>query len=120
MRLSTKFVFSCVICTLFAATQVASAVDVRVTVRNLSPSGSVALSPFTLAAHDGTFDAFDAGSAAGMGIENIAELGDGMALVSDVTSAQPGAVTGTAVATAGGRPGVECIKCAVMGGEREW
>lgn len=107
MRLSAKFVFSWLVCTLFAATQHASAVDVRVTVRNLSPTGSVALSPFTLAAHDGTFDAFDAGSAAGMGIEDIAELGDGTALVSDITSAQPGAVTGTAVATTGGfGPGI--------------
>ena len=101
MKVSGKLVCSCVACALIAVAQVAAAVDVRVTVRNLSPSGSVALSPFTLAAHDGTFDAFDAGSAAGMGIEDIAELGNGMALISEVTAAQPAAVTGTAIATAG-------------------
>ena len=102
MRVTVRIIFWGLACASFAVTHEAAAADVRVTIRNLSPSGSVALSPFTLAAHDGTFDAFDAGSMAGMGIENVAELGDGTALVSEITSAQPAAVTATAIATDGG------------------
>jgi MYXO-CTERM domain-containing protein len=75
------------------------AVDVRVTIRNLSADNSVALSPFSLAAHNGSFDAFDSGAAAGMATENVAELGDGTDFISDAMAAQATAVTATAIAT---------------------
>jgi hypothetical protein len=88
-------------------TSTARAVDVRVSIENLSPSGSVALSPFTLGAHNGGFDAFNAGSAASAGVENVAELGDGTDLTSELTAAQPSAVAATVKATVGGfGPGI--------------
>jgi hypothetical protein len=82
-------------------------VDLRITITNLSPTGGNALSPFTLAVHDGTFDAFGSGTAAGSGIENIAELGDGTQMISDIAAAQPTALTGTVTASTGGfGPGI--------------
>jgi len=92
-----------------AATLVSTAlaVDVRVTIRNLSPDSSVALSPFTLAAHNGSFDAFDVSSAARAGIEDVAELGDGANLSAEATAAPASAAIATAIATQGGfGPGI--------------
>ncbi len=83
------------------------AVDVRVTINNLAPADGVAVSPFFVAAHDGTFDMFDSGSAASTGVENLAELGSGADLLSAINSAQPSAVATTAIATSGGfGPGI--------------
>ena len=80
---------------------------VRITIENLSPEGGVALSPFSLAAHDGSYDPFDTGVAASQAIENVAELGDGTQLLGNIVSAQPAAVTGTVIATQGGfGPGI--------------
>jgi len=96
----------CFVSVAFAASA-AMAVEVRVTIRNLSVDGSVALSPFTLAAHDGSFDAFNSGAAASAGIEDVAELGDGMNLAAEATAAQASAVIATAIATQGGfGPGI--------------
>src|SRR3989304_7931827 len=92
-----------------AATLVSTAlaVDVRVTIRNLSPDSSVALPPFTLAAHNGSFDAFDVSSAARAGIEDVAELGDGANLSAEATAAPASAAIATAIATQGGfGPGI--------------
>lgn len=100
------FAFGCGLLVAMSTTPVA-AVDVRVTIRNLTPAGSVALSPFTLAAHDGAFDAFNSGSSASLGVENVAELGNGTAYGSEATTAQASAVVATAIATQGGfGPGI--------------
>lgn len=80
----------------------ASAVEVKISIENIAPSDSVATSPFLVAAHDGTFDAFDPNSIASLGIENVAELGDGTQLASDISTAQPSAVVDTVLATNGG------------------
>jgi hypothetical protein len=72
---------------------------VRVTVENLAPGNGVALSPFTVGFHDGSFDAFDAGSAAGLGTQNVAELGDGTQWLAEFAAAQPGGVSGVVAAT---------------------
>jgi hypothetical protein len=107
MRWLTRINFYSGAFVVFLAAKVASAVDFRVTIENLSPIGSVALSPFTVAAHDGTFDAFDAGSAASLGIEDVAELGDGTNLIAEIATAQPTAVTDTLTASVGGfGPGI--------------
>lgn len=94
--------------TLFAAgVAQAAPVQVKVTIENLGPTGGIAFSPFFVAAHDGTFDTFDTGSAASMGIQNIAEFGDGTDLASDFASSHPSGVSGTVVATSGGfGPGI--------------
>lgn len=106
MRMQAKCLLAGVMLTIAVASS-ALAVDVRVTIRNLSPDGSVALSPFTLAAHDGSFDAFDSGSAASAGVEDVAELGDGTNYKSEAMTAQATAVLATAIATQGGfGPGI--------------
>lgn len=98
---------SCAACIGVLLASPALAVDIRVTIRNLSADDSVALSPFFVAAHDGTFDAFDSGSAASLGVEDIAELGDATNLLAAINSAQPSAVATTAIATSGGfGPGI--------------
>ena len=61
----------------------ASATSVRVTVENLLPDGSFSLTPFYVAFHDGSFDAFSSGEAASAGVELLAELGDVSGLPSE-------------------------------------
>lgn len=77
----------------------AQPVQLQVTVENLSSGNAVALSPFTVGFHDGTFDAFDAGSSAGAGIQNVAEFGDGSQYLADFAAQQPNGVSGTIIAT---------------------
>lgn len=85
----------------------ARAETVRITIRNEAPDGGVALSPFALAAHNGSYDPFNTGDPASLAIENLAELGNGTQLLNNILVAQPAAVTGTAVATQGGfGPGI--------------
>lgn len=85
----------------------ALAIQVRVTIENVSSENSVALSPFLVAGQDGTFDAFDVGAAASQGIEDVAELGNGDNLTAEITSAQATAQIETVTATEGGfGPGI--------------
>lgn len=53
-----------------------AATDLRVTLTQIAPSGSVGLSPLWLGFHNSSFDLFDAGSAASLGIERISEDGN--------------------------------------------
>jgi hypothetical protein len=50
--------------------------NIEVEVTNLAPEQGTILTPFWLGLHDGSFDHFDAGSAASTGIERIAEDGN--------------------------------------------
>lgn len=85
----------------------AAPVQVKVTIENLGPAGGIAFAPFFVAAHDGTFDAFDTGSAASLGVQNVAEFGDGSDLAAAFGSSHPGGVSGTVTATSGGfGPGI--------------
>ena len=54
---------------------IASASNLSVTIENLGPAGGFSFTPLWLAAHNGSFDGFDVGSAAGAGITAIAEGG---------------------------------------------
>jgi hypothetical protein len=102
-----RFVAMCVFCggALLAAQAVA--VEVRVTIENLAPENSVALSPFLVAGQDGTVDTFDVGAAASAGIEDVAELGNGDNLTAEITSAQGTAAIQTVKAIEGGfGPGI--------------
>lgn len=102
-----KLLWACAVGCGFWFTPTAQAVDVKVTIHNLSPADGVALSPVFLAAHDGTFDMFNTGAAASAAVENVAELGDGTGLLAAVGAAQPSAVATTAIATMGGfGPGI--------------
>jgi hypothetical protein len=100
VKISTKLLSCFVLLALFAAAPVATATQVQVSIENLASAGGVALSPFTLIAHNGSFDAFNNGSSAvGTGIEDVAELGAGANLISEGTAAQASAVTATLIAT---------------------
>lgn len=59
-----------------ALASTAGASDISVTIENLGPSGGFSFTPLWLAAHNGSFDGFDVGSAGGAGITAIAEGGD--------------------------------------------
>lgn len=93
---------------LFTAGAVQAApVQVKVTIESLVPAGGIAFSPFFVAAHDGTFDAFDNGSAASLGVQNVAELGNDADLLTEFAASNPSGVSGTLAATSGGfGPGI--------------
>lgn len=103
-KLSTLLAVAAVACLAPSA----SAVQVRVTVRNTGASDSVALSPIIMAAHDGSVDLFSAGSLASAGIEDVAEMGGAAQMLRDeVTAMQASAVTEVGIATSGGfGPGI--------------
>ena len=48
----------------------------RVRVRNVQPAGGVFFTPFWVGLHDGSFDLYDRGAPASVGLERIAEDGD--------------------------------------------
>ncbi|WP_150048230.1 spondin domain-containing protein [Methylomonas rhizoryzae] len=77
----------------------AHAAEVTFTVTNLSAAQGVAISPVFLAFHDGSYDAFDQGSAASAAIEAVAELGDSSGLAAAFASAYADGVSGSASAT---------------------
>lgn len=54
----------------------AAAVQVRVTVENLSPTGGTLLTPVWVGFHDGTFDLYDRGGVASPALERLAEDGN--------------------------------------------
>lgn len=58
------------------ASSQAMAVEVQVTVENLSPEGGLYLTPLWVGFHDGSFDIYDRGQAASVGLERFAEDGD--------------------------------------------
>lgn len=71
----------------------ALAVDVRVTIENLSGPTGIAFSPLIASAHNGSVDTFNSGSAASAGVENVAELGGvGATLIGEIHSMQASAV----------------------------
>ncbi len=74
------------------------AATVSVTLTNLAPADGVGLSPLWVGFHNGSFDSFNAGSAASQGIERIAEDGNAGvlgSLFSASAAATAGGVTGT-------------------------
>jgi len=67
-----------------------TATTVRFSVKNQAPTGGMFLTPVWLGVHDGSFDLFNAGDAASMGIERMAEDGDFAALAADFEAADVG------------------------------
>jgi hypothetical protein len=87
-------------------------VSVRVKIENLAPTNSVSFAPLHFGIHNGTFDAFDSGSAAGAAIVSIAEGGSGSAWLPAFAAADPTAV----IATIGGAltPGASNMSSALL------
>lgn len=82
-----------------AGSALAGGAQVQVTIESLAQANGVALSPFTVGFHDGSFDSFDNGSAANAATQNIAEFGNGAQWMTDFAASQPNGVAGVVVAT---------------------
>ncbi len=74
--------------------------QIQVSVTNNAPAGGIALTPFWVGFHDGSFDTFDGGSAASAGLESIAEDGAVGALSAEFNAAVSGGVDSTATGAA--------------------
>ncbi|WP_157205029.1 spondin domain-containing protein [Methylomonas methanica] len=85
----------------------AQASNVTLSFANISGANGPALSPFFVALHDGSFDAFDIGASASSAIEAIAELGSGAGLSSSFAAAFPTGISTTVTASVNGfGPGI--------------
>jgi hypothetical protein len=72
-----------------------AATDIKVTFTNVAPAGSVGTSPLWVGFHNSSFDLFDAGSSASLGIERISEDGNSAPLTSLFTATTLTGVQGT-------------------------
>jgi hypothetical protein len=73
----------------------AQAVDVKVTLTQLAPAGGVGIAPLWVGFHNSSFDVFDAGYAASLGIERAAEDGSAAQLSNIFAATVSGGVQGT-------------------------
>jgi hypothetical protein len=73
----------------------AAVVTVRVTAQNVAPADGIAFAPLHVGFGNGSFDAFDNGSAAGAAIVSVAEGGSGSDWQPAFAAAEPQAVRGT-------------------------
>jgi len=77
------------------ATCAAHAADVKVTLTQLTPTGGVGIAPLWVGFHNGSFDSFDAGYAASLGIERAAEDGSASQLSTIFGATASGGIQGT-------------------------
>lgn len=73
------------------------AADIQVSIRSLAPANGTYLTPFWVGFHNGSFDLFDSGSAASMGLQRLAEDGDNSVLGNDLTSSGHGSIHGVVI-----------------------
>lgn len=81
--------------TLGLAAIAAHAVDVTVTLTQLAPAGGVGIAPLWVGFHNSSFDSFDSGSAASLGIERAAEDGSAAQLSTIFAASVAGGVQST-------------------------
>ncbi len=109
-RMKVLHLFAAVGVALAPSIATAAIVDVTVMIENLSPTNSISFAPTRLGFHNGTFDAFNNGEAAGAAIVSIAEGGSGSDWFPAFAAADPTAVLGSVVnggpAVPGGNAGV--------------
>lgn len=86
---------------LAASPGVASAIDVTVTVENLSPVNGVYMAPLWVGFHDGGFDLYDLGSAASPGVARMAEDGSPAMVAAEFLASGAGTIEGTLVGSGG-------------------
>jgi hypothetical protein len=84
LKLVLSIALSC-----FALTHANAQQQVQVTFENLQAGDGFYLTPIFAGFHDGSFDVFDAGSAASLGLEQAAEDGMFATLQNDFTAAAP-------------------------------
>jgi hypothetical protein len=75
----------------------AETAQVRVTVENLAPVGSVTFAQLNVGFHSGAYDAFDSGAPASPAIVSVAEGGTGTAWYPAFSAADPSATLGAVV-----------------------
>jgi hypothetical protein len=102
MRRDIKFIVSVAVVSGTASLALADPVQVRVTVQNLSPANSLSFAPLRVGFHNGTFDSFNNGQAAGPAITSIAEGGSGADWFPAFALAEPNATLGTVVGSPAG------------------
>lgn len=86
---------ACMALAIVALGGAAQAADVKVTLTQLAPAGGVGIAPLWVGFHNGSFDAFDAGYAASLGIERAAEDGDASQLGTIFAATASGGIQGT-------------------------
>lgn len=97
--MNSKHVCAALPALVIASAAAAQEVQLLVTVESLTPANGAALTPFAVGFHNGAFDAFNPGATASLGVENLAELGDGAAYINELKAAHPAAVGGMVIAT---------------------
>lgn len=85
---------------LYVVAGAASAQDLSITIENMGPVGGFSFTPVWFAAHNGSFDGFNVGSAGSAGITAIAEGGD----TGPISAAFAGSGMDTTVAQLTGAP----------------
>ena len=94
MELKSKLALAAIALTSTWSAQAAN-LQITATVESLVPANSVAFAPLRLGFNNGTFDAFNIGSAATAPIMTLAESGSGADWFPAFNAADPTAVTGT-------------------------
>ncbi len=95
MRMQSKSVLAAVALALaVVVTSTARAVDIRVTIENLSGPTGIGFSPLVVAGHNGSVDIFNNGAAASAGVEGVAELGSPPTVLGEIAAMQASAVMG--------------------------
>ncbi len=74
----------------FLLTAQSHAVEVKVTIDNLSPNGGIFFTPVWVGFHDGEFDLYDRGAAVTEGLERVAEDGSFDTLIGEFAAASNG------------------------------
>ncbi|MFK7752181.1 MAG: spondin domain-containing protein [Sedimentitalea sp.] len=97
---------ACAVAALALSTGALSAETLKVTITNNQAVGGFSLTPVYTSFHDGSFDAFDAGSAASAGVEEIAELGSPATVRDERLAVAPTSV-GSAIGSPSGPPPVQ-------------
>ncbi|TCI02039.1 PEP-CTERM sorting domain-containing protein [Corallincola luteus] len=82
----------------------ANATYVKVEVSSLFAEGGLAITPVWMGFHDGSFDSFDAGSAASAELQALAENGDTSGISASFTASHADGVQGTLAAFGGMAP----------------
>ena len=93
--LSEKIAISTIVTSLALFTSTtAIAANIRVTVESLTPDNGTFLTPVWTGFHDGSFDIYDRGETASLGLERIAEDGDFSTLSAEFLASGAGTVDG--------------------------
>ncbi len=85
-----------------AMLQTAQAAQIEITFTNNAPTGGTYLTPLWVGVHDGSFDAFNVGDSASLGIETIAEVGNPMSLAAEFSGSGVDGVVSAAPVAPGG------------------